>query len=438
MRLVAAGVSYRTAPLAVRERVAVSASEATNLLRYLVGHAGLSAAAVLSTCNRTDFYVMCPTDALADQVVPRLVRYLDSGSGEGLSAHLVGHRDEAAVAHMFRVAAGLESMVLGEAQVLGQFKQAHQLAREANSLDPRLDFVMRRAVSAAKRVHTETAVGRRAGNLSEVALERARSVVGDLAGRGVLLIGAGTMSDLAARRLRQLGARLFVTSRSGVTASELAARLGQDARAVDRVEDVSDCIDVILASTSSPVPVLRRADVVAMQAARHGRPLCLLDIAVPRDIDPDAGSIPGVVLMDLDSLGDVVASNLLSRERAAIEAATIIDAEVARTVAVVGARDAAGPTIAALTQRAERLRAREVERTLSRLPGIDGETRTRIDALTRSIVSKLLHPPIAHLREAHDDPAVALGLRTAFALDGGDSDPASAPLTSVPTAGSRS
>ena len=212
MRLVAAGLSFRTAPLAVREAAAIPAARAATTLRYLVGHAGLHGAAVLSTCNRTDFYVVCP-DNLSAEVTPRLARYLDPGGSGEVERHMVTLEDRDAAEHMFRVASGLESMVIGEAQVLGQFKDAHRVATEAGTVDARLDYVMRRAVSTAKRVHTETVLGRGAASLSEVAVECARASCGDLEGKGVLLIGAGKMSRLAADRLHDQGARIMTTSR---------------------------------------------------------------------------------------------------------------------------------------------------------------------------------------------------------------------------------
>jgi glutamyl-tRNA reductase len=416
MELVAAGLTFRTAPLAVRERAVVPDSEARHVLRYLVGHSGLAAAAVLSTCNRTEFYLVSPDADLAAEAVPRLARYLDpSGSGE-VAEHLWSLQGADAVRHMFRVAGGLDSMVLGEAQILGQFKAAHRTARAAATLDANLDFVMRRAVSVGKRVRTETGIGRRAGSLSEAAVEYARTACGPLEGRGVLLVGAGKMSAQAARRLAAYGADLHITSRGGESAVELAARLGGVPVALGDIEEAAEGCDVILCSTSSPVPVLTRADVERLQRRRGHAPLCIVDIAVPRDVEAAAGEVAGVSLIDLDVLGERVAANLEGRRRELPAAERIVEEELARTATVIGQRDAAGPTIAALTRRAEELRRREVERALQRL-GDDDAVRTQVDAMTRSLVRKLLHAPIAHLKESADDPAIALHLREAFDLD---------------------
>src|SRR5258708_1136119 len=416
MELVAAGLTFRTAPIAVRERAVVPDSEARHVLRYLVGHSGLGAAAVLSTCNRTEFYMVSPDESLAGEAVPRLARYLDpSGSGE-VAAHLWSLRGADAVRHMFRVASGLDSMMLGEAQILGQCKAAHRTARVAGTVDAQLDFVMRRAVSVGKRVRTETGIGRRAGSLSEAAVEYARTVCGSLDGRGVLLLGAGKMSAQAAKRLAQYGARLYITSRGGETAADLAAQLGGVSVTLDNIDAAAAEYDVILCSTSSPLPVLTRADVSRLQELRDGRPLCIVDIAVPRDVDPAAVEVPGVTLVDLDGLGDRVDSNLERRQRELPAAERIVDDELQRTVTVIGQRDAAGPTIAALTRRAEELRVREVDRALQRV-SVDDALRAQVDVLTRSLVRKLLHGPIAHLKESADDPAIALTLREAFDLD---------------------
>jgi glutamyl-tRNA reductase len=224
------------------------------------------------------------------------------------------------------------------------------------------------------------------------------------------------MSAQAAKRLAGYGARLYITSRGGETAADLAAQLGGVSVTLDNIDAAADEYDVVLCSTSSPVPVLTRADVSRLQELRGGRPLCIVDIAVPRDVDPAAVEVPGVTLVDLDGLGERVDGNLERRRRELPAAERIVDDELQRTVTVIGQRDAAGPTIAALTRRAEELRLREVERALQRV-AVDDALRTQVDVLTRSLVRKLLHGPIAHLKESADDPAIALTLREAFDLD---------------------
>ncbi len=417
MHLVAAGLSFRSAPISVRERAVVPDSEANRLLRYLVGHCGLRGAAVLSTCNRTEFYVSCPTAALADEVRPRLAMYLDPVDDSEVGDHLFELRDAEAIRHMLRVAGGLESMVVGEEQVLGQFRDAHGMAREAGTLDARLDYVMRRAVSAGKRVRTETSIGRRTSSIADAAARVAIDVAGDLRGRGVLVLGAGTMSALAAARMHEAGARLMIASRGGDSAVALASRLPGDTVAVNDPLAVAADVDVVICGTDSAETVLSTADVVAIQERRAHRPLAIIDIAVPRDVDAQAAFVPGVSLFDVDAVGARIAADGTVQRAALAEATAIIEAEVARAIAVVAERDTAGPTIGALVRQAEAVRRQEVERTLARMPGVDGATAERIQQLTRGIVSKLLHAPISHLREFADDPGVALTLRDAFDLD---------------------
>jgi glutamyl-tRNA reductase len=425
MRLIAAGVSFRTAPLEVRERVALDDHQIRPLLRFLIGHGGLSGAVVLSTCNRTELYATFPEGAAADEVVPRLCRYLDPAGGATLLDQMRVFAGLDAVEHLFRVAAGLESMVVGEAQVLGQVRSAHRLGLEAGSVDAPLDFLFRRAVSAGRRARRETAIGRGAGSLSEAAVALAEDVLGGLDGCTVLLIGAGKMNALAARRLRREGAHLRVSSRGGESAAALAGELGA---AVVTSEDLAaaavDC-DLIITSTSSPSPVLTRETLARVQERRGGRRLCIVDIAVPRDVEPAADRLPGVVLLDIDEVGRRLELSLHDRQEAVAGAAGLVREEALRTVHAVDQRDAANPTIRALVDRAEAIRRREVARTLALLTDPDQATVERIDRLSRSLVRKLLHAPIAHLRDAGGDPGTALRLREAFGLD----EP-SPPLTS--------
>ncbi|MFN2581278.1 MAG: glutamyl-tRNA reductase [Candidatus Dormibacteria bacterium] len=415
MRVVTAGVSFRTAPLAVLESAAVRDEDARGLLRYLVGHAGFGGAAVLSTCNRTELYLTCVDDT-AEDAAARIAPHLDPGDEHHLARHLTQRWDADAVHHLFRVAAGLESMVIGEAQVLGQLRDAHRLAQAAGTLDARLDFVMRRAISTGKLVRSATEIGRGAGSLSEVAVDVARSVNGSLRDRGVLLVGAGKMSALAASRLQEEGARILTTSR-GDSKTQLARVVGARAVGMDALVDIAPSLDVLICSTTSAQPVITAALVGAMQQRRHHAALCIVDIAVPRDVECEAATVPGVTLVDIDELGRRLDRHLSSRARHVPEAERIVHQELRRTMAVIGERDAASPTISALLRRAEGLRRREVERTLARSPELDAATRERIDVLTQSLVRKLLHGPVTHLREAAGDPSVALVLREAFDLD---------------------
>lgn len=424
MRLIAVEVSFRTAPLEVRERAALSDPEARQLLRFLIGHGGLSGAAAISTCNRTELYASLPGAAVDQEAVARLRRYLDPSAGSDGSGHIVVRRGEEAVEHLFRVAAGLESMVVGEAQVLGQVRSAHRLALEAGSMDASLDFVFRRATAAGRRVRRETGLGRGAGSLSEAAVALAGELLGTLEGRSVLLIGAGKMSTLAARHLQGKGAHLRVSSRGGESAATLAAELGAAVVTPDDIAAAAVECDLVITSTDSTEPVLDAATLTEVQRLRGSRPLCIVDMAVPRDVHPDAARVPGVTLVDVDRIGRHLEGSLERRRAAVAAAADVARAEARLAVETVELRSAADPTIRTLVSRAEAIRAHEVARTLARLPDADPLTRERIERLSQSLVRKLLHAPITHLREARGDAGAALRLREAFGLDDGPgSDP---------------
>jgi glutamyl-tRNA reductase len=417
MRLLAAGISFRTAPVEVRERAALTEAAAGHLLRFLIGHGSLTGAAAISTCNRTELYVSAHQDADPEVIAPRLRRYLDPSGAEADPGHVTLFRDEEAVEHLFRVATGLDSMVVGETQVLGQVKAAHRLALEMGSLDAQLDFVFRRAIGAAKLIRTQTGIGRAAGSISEAAVAVASQVLGGVAGRSALVIGAGNMSALAARRLQREGARLRISSRGGASATALAHRLGVEVVGAEEMTAAMVGCDLVVTATSSTEPVLDRAVCAAVQEQRGGRPLCVIDMAVPRDVAPEVGGLPGVTLIDIDELGRRVGGGPHDHRQAVDDAATLIAEEVQRTMTVLGQRHASTPTIRALLERAEAIRRREVERTVARLPVADGDVAEQIDKLSRSLVRKLLHAPIAHLRAAGEDPGVVLRLREAFDLD---------------------
>ncbi|HET9050472.1 MAG TPA: glutamyl-tRNA reductase [Candidatus Dormibacteraeota bacterium] len=416
MELIAAGLSFHTAPLPVRERAAVSDDRARTMLRFLVGHSGLTEAAVLSTCNRTEFYLISPRPGQGPEVGERLARYLDPVGSVGIAEHTVVHTGGDAVRHLFRVAGGLDSMVLGEHQILGQVKHAHRLAREAGTIDAALDFVMKRAVQVGKRVRSESGLGRGTGSVAELAVRWSAEQLGALEGRGVLMVGAGEMSGLIARLLRACGARLWIASRGSVSAEQRAGELGGVAIPLARIDEAAAAVDLVVCSTDSPDPVLTAADVARFQAVRDRRPLAILDVAVPRDVEADAGRVEGVALTDLDALGSLADVNIASRRDRVPAAERIVDEEVPATMELLDERSATAPTIAALVGRAEEVRLAELDRSQARL-ALDSEQLAAVDVLTRAIVRKLLHAPIAHLKESADDPAAALHLREAFDLD---------------------
>jgi len=381
------------------------------LLRYLVGHSGLSGALALSTCNRTELYVTASADTSAAEIVARLARYLDPA---GVAhEHVAIRQGRDAVEHLFRVAAGLDSMLVGEAQVLGQVRSAHRLAQQAGVLDAELDIVARRALTAGRAVRHRTALGRVRGGLGAAAVDVAAERLRGLAGRTALLIGAGKVGGAAARALQRRGAHVRVLSRSGESAAQLAEIVGGE---VATESQVSAEVDVIIASTDSRELVLGAGTVAELQSRRCQRPLLIIDLAVPRNVDAGVSGVNGVELIDIDGVGRTIGA---ASAQAVDAAESIVRSAVDRTMAIIGVRETSAPSIRELLDRAERLRLQELGRTLSRLPSVDPESRARIERMTESLVAKLLHPPISHLREVADDPAAVVRLRDAFDLDGG-------------------
>jgi glutamyl-tRNA reductase len=412
LHLVTTGLSFRTAPVSVRERASVGAAAAPDLLRYLVGHAGALGAAVLSTCNRTDLYLSVGPEIDLAALEAEVARALDPQDPDAVRVHLLTLTGAPATRHLFRVTSGLESMVLGENQVTGQVKTAHRLAQEAGTLDAGLDFVLRRALSAAKRVRSETAIDRGNAGLIEIAVQLAFQRLGGLDGRDAVVVGGGAMGSQAAARLRELGASVEISGRDAP-----GGPLGRCLQA-----------DLLVCSTNSPDTVVSAAALADVQRHRGTRPLLVVDLAVPRDVDPLGAGVPGVTLVDVDQLGRLADQALHTRRGELPAAEAIISQEVARTVALLAERDSAGRTIADLARHAEELRRRELDRTLGS-GGMELVGRAEVERLTESLVRKLLHHPISHLRDCADDPGVALSLRQAFALDDAEAAPAAPAAT---------
>ncbi|HVA21725.1 MAG TPA: glutamyl-tRNA reductase [Candidatus Micrarchaeia archaeon] len=407
MTLVAVGVSHHLAPVALRERVHLDGTTIRATLAPLVRHAGLGGAVCLSTCNRTEFYVSAQGQEQADQAIDRFRRYLVPGPDGSRYVHAATGGD--ALAHVFRVASGLDSMVVGEAQILAQVKRAHRLAHEAGALDPALDLVMRRAVTAAKRVRTETGIGRRAVGIAQAAVDEARRRR-DLVGARVLLVGAGQVGAGVARLLRGAGAAPPLVVERGPRSRALAASLGGEVVARDRLAGWRGAVDVLVCATSQSSLVIGAAAVAELQGD-SGRALLVLDLAVPRDVDPDARGLAGVDLVDLDDLGAAIRANLDARAQHLRGADALIAAAVAGTLTELASRRAA-PVIRRLVDRTEAQRQRELERSLGRLGTVGTGERRELERLTQALASKLLHAPIRYLRHHADDPA-----RTALALE---------------------
>jgi glutamyl-tRNA reductase len=413
--LFVASLNHHTAPVEVRERLALSAADVGAALVLLED---VTEALLLSTCNRVEVYAIGdPSRApfAFDGIVTR--RGLDVDTVRPL---VVSRTGEAALRHCFRVAASLDSMIVGEPQILGQVKEAFALAQGAGTVGPMLHRVMEQAFTVAKRVRTETALGQHAVSVPFAAVELAKKIFGDLAGTSTLLIGAGEMGELAARHLRDQGARsIVVANRTRARAEALAANLGGTAIAFDGWRTALATADIVITSTGAPEAIVGVSAVREVLAHRGARPLFFIDIAVPRDVESAVGDLPNVFCYDVDDLTNVVEANLRERGHEARKAEALVEREVGRFVKRLGGLGAV-PTIVSLRRHVDEIRKAEVARALARLPQASPETRHAVEALSAAIVNKILHAPTVKLREVSEHGAGdrwAVAVAELFALD---------------------
>jgi glutamyl-tRNA reductase len=402
--IVVVGLSHRTAPLPVRERLAVAREHLPAMLQRL-REAGLAEAMLLSTCNRVEVYGR-GEDGVDTQALDWFCG-LGGGPARGeIEASVYRLTGAAAIRHAFRVAASLESMVIGEPQILGQVKDAYQVAEETGTLGATLNALRNRSLAAAKRARTETGIGRHAVSVSYVAVELARKIFGELKDKNVLLVGAGKMSELAARHIVRSGARATVLGgRTIGKAEELAAALGGRAAAFETLREEMAVADIVISGTAAPGVVIRKDDVESARSAKRGRqrrPLFLIDIAVPRDIDPAARELGGVFLYDLDDLKSVAEANLRLRMREAAAAEALVDAEVSEFLEWQKSLDVV-PLLVELRRRGEEIRRAELEKARARLGTLTPEQERALEAATAAIVNKMLHGPTVRLKELAKD-----------------------------------
>jgi glutamyl-tRNA reductase len=406
MKLTLVGTSHKLAPVEVREQVALDAEAASALAHRLAGEG--REAAVLSTCNRTEIYV-------AGGVEGEAVAALEQLGGGELGPYLYRLGDEAAALHLFRVAAGLDSMVPGEGEILGQVRAAY----EAGACGPVLDRLFRGALHAGRKARTETAIGESPSSVSAAAAALAQQVFGELDGRRVLIVGAGKVGELAARNLVTRGAEVaFVANRSADRAVELARKLGSEPLPLEGVAVELERADVVVSSTSASGFVITRDVVEQSVRGRRGAPLFLIDLAVPRDVEPSVGELDGCFLYDIDDLEAVVAESLAGRHREAERAESIVAAEAKRFREWQASLDVV-PAIASLREHAEAIRTAELAKAEGRLGGLSESERRTVDSLTSQIVNKLLHGPIVRAKEAAalEGVGYADALRHLFGLD---------------------
>ena len=401
------GVSHRTAPLALRERLDFASRDVGAALLALANRRSISEAIVLSTCNRSEIYVETPdTTRAREELVAFLCEYHQL-SPEVFQPHLFEYGDSAAIAHLFRVAAGLDSLVVGEPQILGQVKDAFQTAAEKRCAGPVLGKMFTWSFGVGKRVRTETALGEGAVSVSFAAVALARKIFGRLHGRRVLVVGAGEISTLTAQHLRGQGVgEIIITSRTQAHADALAAEVGGMAVPWDGMIKALGTADIVLTATGSQRPIITRAQLEAAQGRHRGSPLFIIDVAVPRDVDPEVGEIEQVFLYNIDDLQTVVQENLSKRSTEIERAEAIVNEEVSKFMAWQRSRGAV-PTVVALRQRFESIRRSELHRLESKLGNLPPEARARVDEVTRLIVEKLLLEPTEQLKALPDEETQA-------------------------------
>ena len=414
--LVLVGLSHKTAPVDVREQAFIPEARAGECVRRMIDHDVIESGLMLSTCNRTELYAQSRIDDGDQRLVEAFAAWPHELSYETWRRCAFQLTGEDALGHLFRVAAGLDSMVVGEGQVLAQLKRALAGAQAAGSLDPDLQIAVRGAIRTGKRVRQETELGRLAVTVSHAAVAQAREVLGDLRGCGVLLVGTGEMSEVAMRLFRNHGVeQITVASRNRQRAQEALRAAGGRAVDLESVDGLMATVDVVICSSASPRPLFDRGRVEAWQAGRAHRPLLIIDIAVPRDVDKAAAEVPGVRLFNIDELREVAERNLARREAAIPAAERIVAEELRRTVAALDAREMA-PAVRALVRRIEGLRDQELDRHLARVPEADTATRDAMRRLAGALTAKFLHAPIARLRDSPQPRVDAALLADAFAV----------------------
>lgn len=420
MPVVVIGVNHRTAPLGVLEAMTVGDASLGKTLHALLTKEHVSEAVVLSTCNRTEVYAVAEKfhGGYADvRAVLAELAFLDP---EDFADHLYVHHDSAAVAHLFDVVSGLDSAVLGEHEIQGQVKTAWERARRDDAAGTTLNLLFRHALEAGKRARSETGIGQGTASVSYAAVALAAQHLDSLEGRRAIVLGAGEMGSSMAESLAAAGvADLVVANRTHDKAKALAASVGGRAiRFAELTDELVDA-DVVLTSTGASSVLLTRADVEAAMAARGGQPLVLVDIAVPRDIEPSVTEVPGVTVLDMDDLGAFADRGLAERRREIDAVRTILDEELERFQAATSAREVA-PVIVALREAAEAARAAELDKVRSRLAGLDDAQMAAVEKLSQGLVAKLLHQPTVALREAAGTPKgdrLVQALRDLFDID---------------------
>ena len=419
MQLIVLGLNHKTAPVDVRERFSISRESIRKGLLNLNEYESLNEAVVLSTCNRSELYAVVE-DAQEDTGTLRQFLFDLTGNEEDIDEYLYCYEDEECIRHLFNVASSLDSLVLGEGQILSQVKQAYALARDANATSTILNTLFHRAIATGKRVRTETRIAYSAVSVSYAAVELARDIFGDLSNSNVLIFGAGKMAELTAQHLNSRGVKkIYVANRHKDKAQALAEYFGGEAVAFDRAFKEATDIDIVVTSTAAPHYVVKPWETQPLMTKRHGRPLVFIDIAVPRDVDPEVEEIKGVKLYNIDALEAVVDEHVEKRRHEARRAKKIVEEEIASLedkFQYLSCR----PLMALLSERCERIRCREVKRAASKLPDISKEEERAIEHMSKMIVRKILRTPMMKINASagtEQEQFYIEAMRSLFKLD---------------------
>jgi glutamyl-tRNA reductase len=395
------GVNHKTAPVEVRERFAISEAKLPDALRQLTEMPGVEEGMIVSTCNRVEI-VARASNGNCD--LKNFVRKYYGFEPDQFQKYFFEHREKAAVRHLFRVASSLDSMVIGEPQILGQVKEAYAVARAVGAVQSQLDALLTRAFAVAKKVRSETAVASSSVSVASVAVELAQKIFGELNGKAVYLVGAGKMCELAARHLLAHGAgKIYVANRTFERAVAVARKFDGEAVPFEKLYETVEKADIIISSTGAPHAIFRKEHGERFLKVRKNRPMFFIDIAVPRDIDPKLNDLDGIFVYDIDDLQQVVSSHLGDRKREAERAEELVAEEVERfelrlqTLNVV-------PTIVSLQEHLETVRQAEIDRLRGRLGELSPEQEMAVEALTKGIINKIMHTPITALKTAAREP----------------------------------
>lgn len=404
MKFSITGVNHKSAPVEVRERLAFDEQSLAEALNELKRRPGFCEGMILSTCNRVEVALTSEDNSSGGVAVDEFLAEMRHLQRDFVTPHLYRFEDGDAVRHLFRVAASLDSMVVGEPQILGQLKSAYAIAKEHGAVSGFLDVLVTRAFNVAKRVRSETEIGANAVSVSYAAVELAREIFGSLSDKKVMIVGAGKMSESAARHLKRCGVtQIFVTNRTYERAAEMAQLFDGKIVEYNRFIGFLPEVDIVIASSGAPHYIITRDEMKKVIDTRRNRPMFLIDIAVPRNIEPSINELDNVFLYDIDDLQRVVDTNLQGRMESAEEAEAIIREEVERMMARMKTREVV-PMIVSLQEQLENLRLSELTRMRGKLGTLTPDQEQAVEALTKGIINKIAHGPISELRRQASQP----------------------------------